>query len=229
MKVHHAASGRGFYLTPLLDRGWGYDPYVRNLIGRIKAGRPALECLFDNNSLFLGSGRDADISRPTRLHAREFTAAELAEWRADQDKRKAAWEAVEREAYEKRKADKLAQKAERQRNEAEWEERTAEYRRQAKDQAREWRDAQPPVEKRRTIPNPGWWRQQGDDVVVAVLLHAHNPRDVLVGHPGAALWISKAQIKYVQNWSNGLHELTLDAEFAKRAGFCNGKPTAWVS
>jgi hypothetical protein len=79
------------------------------------------------------------------------------------------------------------------------------------------------------VPTPGWWREQGDDVVVAVLLHANNARDVLVGPLYAALWIAKGQIKQVKNYQNGLHELTLDAEFAKRAGFCKGEPTAWVS
>jgi hypothetical protein len=62
MKVHHTASGRDFEIVPTLDGAGGYDPYVQHLIGRIRAGRPALECLFDANSLFLRSGRTQTFS-----------------------------------------------------------------------------------------------------------------------------------------------------------------------
>ncbi len=226
---HHIASGWSFVITPTLDRGWGYDPYVQNLIGRIRAGRPALPCLFDNNSLFLRSGQDAELERPA-AKKREISDADMAEYRAEAAKRKAAWDIIY--AEQRRKA--LEEKAERERVEKEWKKKRAAAERKDMEQAlerlREWDAARPrqqavPV----TIPLPGWWRKQGDDVVVAVLLQAVHDMEVLVGPEGAGMWLAKFQIKQVKNFLNGLHELTLDGALAKQLGFCQGEPRSWSS
>jgi glycine/D-amino acid oxidase-like deaminating enzyme len=223
LSVHqHKGSGRSFDIAPVLDRGWGYDPYVRHLIGSIRAGRPAPPCLFDANSLYLGSGQDSN-RQLVAAKAREITAEELAEYRADQEKRRLAMESLYAE-----------QRAERQRVEREYRERAEKELRAHQRRTKEWAAAAPALKPPRrsagmVIPTAGWWREDGDNVVVAVMLQAHNATDVLVGNEGAALWMSKGQIKLVKNYLNGLHELTLDAAFAKRAGFCNGEPTHWVS
>lgn len=225
---HHRPSGRDFYLTPMLDRGWGYDPYVMNLIGRIKADRPALPCLFDSNSFYLGSGKDSDQQR-TAFKGRVITDQEIAEYRAEADKRRAANE----EWMAQQHADRLAREAEKRRVEEEWQATRAEIKRRHEDRIREWEAAHPRVKTNRVahaaIPLPGWWYEDGDYVVVALKLQAHNATEVLVGREGAAAWIAKFQIKQVKSYADGLHELTIDGDLAKRLGFCEGEPTQWVS
>jgi hypothetical protein len=226
---HHRASGRSFDIAPMLDRGWGYDPYVAHLIGRIRAGRPALECMFDANSLFLRSGQDTEVQR-TAFKKREISAEEMAEYRADQEKRRLANEAIYADSVAKARAAKLEREREQERVKQEWAAARAERARLQREAEDEWLRANPlPPPRGMTIPFPGWWRKKGDDVVVAIMLHRHTATDVLIGVEGAALGVSKAQIKEVKNYLNGLHELTFDGEFARRVGFCNGEPTQWSS
>lgn len=230
---HHIASGWSFVITPVLDRGWGYDPYVRNLIGRIRAGRPALPCLFDFNSLWLGSGQDTVLQRYA-AKKREISAAEMAEYRGEQEKRRLATEAV----YAKQNADREARAAERQREERDWKAKLAGRIRKDEDREKEWAAAKLQAKEWAVatrghhgvrIPLAGWWREQGADVVVAVMLQGHKSTEVLVGPEGAGLWIAKQQIKLVKDHLDGLHELTLDGEFAKRMGLCEGEPKSWIS
>ena len=222
--VHHRASGWSFHIAPVLDRGWGYDPYVAHLVGRIKAGRPALQSMFDCNSLFLGSGHDTELQRYA-AKKREISAQEMLDYRADQEKRRLATEAV----YAQQRADAEARRLEEKREEQAWRAKRAAAIKTLEDRAKEWADAKPPRSHGVRIPIAGWWRKEGDDVVVVVMLHASNSTQVLVGPEGAGLWIEKWQVKLVKGYTGGVHELTLDGAFAKRVGLCKGKPTRWTS
>lgn len=224
-----------FGIAPLLDRGWGYDPYVVNLIGRIRVGRPARECLFDSNSLFLRSGQDTEMQRYA-AKKRVISDEDMAAYRAEAEKRRLANEVV----YAKERADRVAMAVERQRIAVEARDRQREFERVARAQYREreqeWASATPRPSPRPSvgqvrIPKAGWWRKQGDDVVVAVMLQAVHDTQVLVGPEGAGLWLAKSQIKEVKGYvlEGGLHELRLDGALAKRLGFCNEPPTPWIS
>lgn len=236
--VHHRKSGWSFWICPTLDRGWGYDPYVQRLIGRIRAGRHTTE-LFDNNVLFLNQlnpgGHDLQrvglkLPKPTKAQMEEYEASltEIKRKQLEQDERERA-ERRERHAALVRQG--KAAEAERQREYAEWRRRERERIAEHKRRQQEWQEADPASDK---PPAPAWdlvaptsellgrQRKQGDMVSVAVLLLGNDDQNVLVNAGGGrAVWVAKSEILEVRTNSSEvrgggliLHELTVRPEIA---------------